>query len=182
VIQLHPRASDVPDPRIGHWACNGNLYIVVPETDAEKDQLEVLLEALRIYAERNEHYKDNWTRMGWRGMLVRVQERAERLWDSLWDHQTELTDSFLPARDGKLDDALDLINFAAFTIRGVRAGNRDGEWRWRSGPEERADLRARRLYNTFRRRAFTAAGRPLGTWEEISDDYKAAWRLVAEAS
>jgi hypothetical protein len=43
------------------------------------------MDALAIYVERNEEYKDNWKRMGWRGALVRVRERAERLWDSLWD-------------------------------------------------------------------------------------------------
>lgn len=85
-------------------------------------QFAVFVEVIQKYAEKNKEYKDNWTRMGWRGQLVRVRERAERLWDSLWD---EDPNSFSEA---KLDDDIDLINFAAFLIRAVRSGNRDGSW------------------------------------------------------
>lgn len=104
------------------------LVFVAGEDDAAQEQFEVMLEALRIYERKNVQYKDNWKRMGWRGMLVRVRERAERLWDSLWNHEASLTDSHLPASDGKLDDAIDLINFACFLVRAVRDGNRDGSW------------------------------------------------------
>lgn len=88
----------------------------------------VLLEALTKYADRNAEYNDNWRRMGWRGMLVRVRERAERLWDSLWSADPEGT--FAPAveRERKLDDAIDGINFLAFLVRAVRENNRDGTW------------------------------------------------------
>ena len=96
-------------------------------------QAEVLCEALRVYAQRNIRYKDNWTRMGWRGMLVRVRERAERLWDSLWDAAPidgpgDPLPGAIHDHDKRLDDAIDLINFAGFLVRAVRAGNRDGSW------------------------------------------------------
>lgn len=99
------------------------------ETESERTQAEVLVGALSIYAQRNEEYRDNWVRMGWRGMLVRVRERAERLWDSLfWADLPETDYSKWSAR--KLDDAYDAINFLAFLIRAVQTANRDGEW-WR---------------------------------------------------
>jgi hypothetical protein len=77
------------------------------DSDSDKAQAVILLEALTIYAERNERYKDNWRRMGWRGALIRLRERVERA----------------------LDDVIDLINFAAFLVRGIRGETtRDGSW------------------------------------------------------
>lgn len=90
-----------------------------------EDQLTVMIEALLVYSERNLSYKDNWKKMGWRGMLVRSRERVERLWDDFWGRE--------PIPDGvdelfNVDDAIDLINFACFFIRATRENNRDGSW------------------------------------------------------
>jgi hypothetical protein len=109
------------------------LVFIDGEDNAVREQFEVLMEALATYQERNAEYNDNWKRMGWRGMLVRVRERSERLWDSLWGAKSvDGSDDPLPGalRDNepKLDDAIDLINFAAFLVRAVRANNRDGTW------------------------------------------------------
>lgn len=98
---------------------------------ALREQCEVFVTALRVYAERNEKYNDNWRRMGWRGCLVRIRERAERLWDNLWDANDPDTPGPLDGptwRGHDVDDAIDLINFCGFLVRGVREGNRDGEW------------------------------------------------------
>ena len=93
-----------------------------PGAEAVYTQLTIFIRALEVYAERNERYKDNWRRMGWRGMLVRIRERAERLWDNLWD-----VPGPIPKRE--LDDALDMINFAAFLIRAAAGETtRGGEW------------------------------------------------------
>lgn len=91
------------------------------ETQSELDQARILLDALLIYGKRNLEYKDNWRRMGWRGVLVRIRERADRLWDAWWEReQRAITDS---------DDALDLINFAAFMVRATLGEtDRDGSW------------------------------------------------------
>jgi hypothetical protein len=91
-------------------------------------QARVFVNALDKYVERNVEYKDNWRNMGWRGQLIRIRERAERLWDSLWNaHGSE---GYTPAEDNayKLDDAIDLINFCGFLVRAVSEGNRDGNW------------------------------------------------------
>lgn len=97
------------------------VFHVEYDTQAECDQLLVLMKAARLYSERNAEYKDNWHRMGWRGMLVRCRERSERLWDAWWDRSQR------PTADP--DDALDLINFAAFMVRATRGETtRDGSW------------------------------------------------------
>jgi hypothetical protein len=98
-------------------------------TDAEACQAVVFLEALKVYAERK--YNDNWVRFGWRGCLFRLRERVERLWDNLWDATPPPTD-FTKWCGENLDDAIDMINFAAFFVRAVRENNRDGSW-W-TGP------------------------------------------------
>lgn len=85
-------------------------------------QAVTLVEALKVYAERNVIYRDNWKRMGLRGQLIRIRERAERLWDGCWEGGP------LPGT-ARSDDALDLINFAAFAIRALRGETtHGGEW------------------------------------------------------
>lgn len=88
-------------------------------------QVTVMLRALEVYDKRNETYKDNWVKMGWRGQLVRIRERAERLWDGFW-HMPVIADGKDELFD--LDDAIDLINFACFFVRAAEANNRDGDW------------------------------------------------------
>jgi hypothetical protein len=90
--------------------------------DSEEAQRSVMRRAVMIHVERNKLYHDNWRRFGWRGCLFRLRERTERAWDGLWD---------APAQEPPLeivDDLLDLINFAAYTIRAIEEGNRDGIW------------------------------------------------------
>jgi hypothetical protein len=92
------------------------------DTEAMWEQARVLQMALKIYSDRNIRYKDNFKRFGWRGCLFRLRERSERAWDDLWDADV----------DGVLhtDDLIDLINFAAFTVRSIQEKNRDGEGSW----------------------------------------------------
>jgi hypothetical protein len=86
------------------------------------DQEAVMIEALNIYRERNRKYKDNWRRYGWRGCLYDLRRKVERAWDLLWNAEdTEQLD---------VDDLLDVINYAAITVRAVRELNRDGTGRW----------------------------------------------------
>lgn len=100
-----------------------------PAEDATLEQLAVFIAALDVYHERNVKYKDNWKRMGWRGQLIRIRERAERLWDDFWNKEGATgSGDDIEINDWEVDDALDLINFAGFFVRAVEAGNRDGEW------------------------------------------------------
>lgn len=85
-------------------------------------QRNIFTKALQIYEDRNNLYHDNWRRFGWRGCMFRIRERSERAWDALWD---------APAANPPqeiVDDLLDLMNFAAFCIRAIEEGNRDGQW------------------------------------------------------
>jgi hypothetical protein len=89
--------------------------------NARSKQQQIFDRALRIYAKRNERYKDNWRRFGWRGCLFRIRERTERLWDTYWQGGSA-------GLEADLDDAYDLLNFVAFFIRAVEEGNRGGSW------------------------------------------------------
>jgi hypothetical protein len=92
-----------------------------------QEQVDILIKAIKIYGKRNETYKDNWRRFGWRGCVFRLRERAERAFDGLWDadHRYNSQSDSIRAIE---DDLYDLINFAAFTIRAIRESNRDGSW------------------------------------------------------
>jgi hypothetical protein len=105
---------------------HGNTLIIAFQPgrdDAVAEQARVLLEALAIYEQRNRKYNDNWKRMGVRGMLIRVRERAERLWDEFW-----VADG--GADESEVDDAVDLINFAAFLVRALRGETTHGGSWW----------------------------------------------------
>lgn len=89
------------------------------------DHMQVLLRANRIRNRRNAEYKDMWKNYGWRGALTHLRTCAERAFISLW--------SAPPGATVKVDNLLDAINYAAFAVRAIDEGNRDGTWRY---PEE----------------------------------------------
>jgi hypothetical protein len=106
-----------------------------------KEHEAVLMEALAIYRERNAKYGDAWRRSGWRGTLTDLRRKIERAWSFLWNaepgERVEVTafqdkDPSYVAGEGMpdFDDVFDIINYAAFTIRAGREGNRDGYGGW----------------------------------------------------
>jgi len=131
---LHANRQINIAPVDGKGSPDDPITLILPksmiETKGVRDQAEIFLIALCVYAEKNKQYKDNWRRMGWRGMIVRVYERADRLWDSLWDQPLSVTESEIDAMAKKLDDGFDLINFVGFLIRAATENNRDGSWPW----------------------------------------------------
>jgi hypothetical protein len=89
-------------------------------------QMAVFLKAWAIYAERQEEHGDRvWQASGWRGMLVDMRKKLDRLWFRFWNTNTRPKDL-----DKALDSAYDLLNFTAFFIRQVEANRRNGEWPW----------------------------------------------------
>lgn len=111
-------------------AGDGDLVIIDPEGESVHEQLMVLLNALKINAERQTKYGDNWKRKGWRGALFGARLALERSWDYLWDADPQgFAKQERPPID--VDDLLDTINYAAMVIRGINENNRDGEW-WKS--------------------------------------------------
>lgn len=88
-------------------------------TSANLKQLNVLLEALKIYDSRA-IYGDVWRRYGWLSNLLSVARKVDRLMQLFW-----FGDGKLDHKEA-LDDAYDLINYAAFFIRNVEADNARG--------------------------------------------------------
>lgn len=88
---------------------------------------DVLDEALAIYKERNARYGDAWRRSGWRGTLTDLRRKIERAWSFLWHADPEQVDG---PDDIDVDDLMDIINYAVFSIRAIREGNRDGHGGW----------------------------------------------------
>lgn len=103
---------------------------------------QVLDEALEVYRERNARYGDAWRRSGWRGTLTDLRRKIERAWSFLWHAEpsdkveiTAFQDKDPQYVDGgpnmpDYDDLIDIINYAAFSIRAIREGNRDGYGGW----------------------------------------------------
>lgn len=89
---------------------------------------QILDRALEVYKERNETYKDNWKKQGWRGALFKLKLKVERAWEVLWDEDPDNLDSDYMAR--VTDDLIDAINNAAFAVAAVEEGNRDGKGSW----------------------------------------------------
>jgi hypothetical protein len=102
--------------------------------ELEKSNLEqeaVLMEALAIYKERNARYGDAWRRSGWRGTLTDLRRKIERAWTFLWHAQPRPPERQLPLREeDEIDDLFDIVNYAVFSIRAHREGNRDGYGGW----------------------------------------------------
>ena len=72
------------------------------------DQFKVYMEALDIYVEREATHGGLWKESGAADTAFHLKSKALRISNNL----------------DNLDDALDAINYAAFTVRNVRAGRR----------------------------------------------------------
>lgn len=89
-------------------------------SDTNAEQMSVFLDCMQLFQERNAKYGDLWKEYGWRGNLLHVQSKAARVRKVWWDSK----DPF--GHNADIDDALDLINYAAFFIRNVEADNELG--------------------------------------------------------
>lgn len=83
-------------------------------------QLNVLAEALQIH-ETRKSYGDIWRKYGALSNLLSVARKADRLMQIFWHGPGELT------HKDSVDDAYDLINYAAFFIRNYTDGNMKGQ-------------------------------------------------------
>jgi hypothetical protein len=120
----------------------GGTDAPTPEELAEsaKAQEAVLMEALAVYKERNARYGDAWRRSGWRGTLTDLRRKIERAWSFLWSAEPrdvvevqawqDADPKPIDADPVDVDDLIDIINYAVFSIRAVREGNRDGYGGW----------------------------------------------------
>jgi hypothetical protein len=117
------RSTPAPGPVIplGHaqrdaWDAIRAAYKIA-DTPSNFEQFSIFMIALEIHSERNARYRDVWRVTGWRGALYDLYKKATRLFRQYW------RGTATPGAD--VDDAYDLINFAAFFLRG-----RDEENEW----------------------------------------------------
>ena len=89
----------------------------LPATEAE--QLLVLQEAFEKFQERNKKYKDLWKKGGWRDSAHHIRSKSERI-VHLLSEPSDDSDAEL-----FIEDAIDLINYAAFFVRNVREACQD---------------------------------------------------------
>ena len=78
-----------------------------PTPDAVEQLAEVFVPALKIMCDRG--YNPNgetWRKGGWRGQLLEIRKKCDRLWERSWLHG---------AFD--YDSARDLVNYAGFYLR-----------------------------------------------------------------
>lgn len=87
----------------------------MPDTVTNIEHMVVLLEAMQLYAERNNTYKDLWRVDGWMGLVHHIRHKSLRIHRLFSRHQDA-------EKMPKLDDAPDLINYTAMFIRMGREG------------------------------------------------------------
>jgi hypothetical protein len=97
-----------------------------PDAEARPHE-EVLMRALTIHISRSKQYGQMWREYGWRGSLVHARSACERAWRMMQAHRGGVTET--QRRKKTVDDLLDLINYAVFTIRNIEDGNA-GTWEW----------------------------------------------------
>lgn len=92
------------------------------EVGLKPGQWDVLEEAFKIYMDRNGDRADAWKDAGYKGQLVEMRKKLDRLWAG-WRVGRKPT-----TKD--IDEALDLINAAAFYVQLARLDEANGKWPW----------------------------------------------------
>lgn len=83
------------------------------------EQMSVMVEALKLFQERNARYNDLWKRDGWLGNVFQMTHKASRI-------RRLFFDQLVGVETPDPDDAFDLINYSIFFLRCLRDGNRTG--------------------------------------------------------
>lgn len=89
-------------------------------TDSSVGHLQVLMDAMGIFNERNKKYRDLWKRSGWLSHVHHIRHKVARMFSIFWG-----TDAWKD-EDDPLDDAFDNINYTVFFIRAFRDGDERG--------------------------------------------------------
>jgi hypothetical protein len=84
-----------------------------------QEHMDVLTRAFNLFMDRNEKRQDLWRQAGWKGNLIEMRKKLDRLWRA-WDEVGE--------KD--FDEALDLINATVFWYLCAVDMNKDGHWPW----------------------------------------------------
>lgn len=90
----------------------------VPDLAAYND---IANRAFKLFVERNRYRKSAFREAGWKGQLVELRKKLDRLW-AMWGARSP--------GEKDIDEALDLINATIFFIMMVEDGDSDGRWPW----------------------------------------------------
>lgn len=95
----------------------------IPSNIADEDEYkEWLRRAEDIFIERNSARASAFRKAGWKGQLVEMRKKLDRLW-AAWQMDRALTEK-------DRDEALDLINAAVFFLILANEDDSDGDWPW----------------------------------------------------
>lgn len=98
-----------------------NLLVAfgIGNTEEAHRQLEVMVDAVRVYDERSSVYGQLWKQYGALSNLLSAARKTDRLMAEWW-----FTDGAPPAmHKDALDDAVDLLNYTVFFMRNARVLN-----------------------------------------------------------
>lgn len=90
----------------------------VPDLEEYSD---IASRAHAIFVERNSARKSAFREAGWKGQLVEMRKKLDRLWTLIGERSPD---------DKDIDEALDLINATIFFIILVRENDPNGRWPW----------------------------------------------------
>jgi hypothetical protein len=110
----------MPDPSDNYDATEQFMEAMGVPVDYQP-QLEIMVEALKIRAQREGVYKGLWRKFGYTDSLFHMRSKMERLMIQFWDgtgHSAYLGED--------LDNALDLLNYTTFFVTLFREGRRNG--------------------------------------------------------
>ncbi len=101
------------------------LQIVFAEHDIELNvdtavHFGVMMDALKVYAERSQAYGQAWTQYGAMSNLLSMARKVDRLMAVWWSEEDE---GIPKLHKDNLDDAIDEINYTIFFIRCARSAN-----------------------------------------------------------
>lgn len=81
-----------------------------------------MMKAEEIFTERNLMRNSAFKGAGWKGQLVEMRKKLDRLW-AAWQMDRALTQK-------DIDEALDLINATVFFLICADENNPNGDWPW----------------------------------------------------
>jgi hypothetical protein len=90
---------------------------------SEYQQAMAMMQAFKLFQERNADYQDAWQPGGLRANLVKLRLKLERTWRMFWVADKDPT-----------AELLDVINYAVFCVRCADNDDWDGGWKWRGNP------------------------------------------------
>ena len=101
-------------------ALDEGIEVLAHSDPRHAEVFRTMMEAFFVYLEREEKYGSNWKQFGWRGSIVQIMGKAQRIRSVFWrPHPEEI-------QNLDRDDLVDIINYAVFAICNLKNGNEYG--------------------------------------------------------